>query len=54
MIGYQLWETRSRNLLEAFDTEGEALAAVARTATRYGDAVRRRGRRDVRAGEHGH
>lgn len=39
MIGYELWETRSGNLLEAFDTEGEALAAVARTAARYGDAA---------------
>ena len=39
MIGYELWERRSRNLLEAFNTEGEALAAVARTAARYGDAA---------------
>ena len=39
MIGYELWETRSGNLLEAFDTESEAFAAVARTAARYGDAT---------------
>ncbi len=39
MIGYELWETLSGNLLEAFDAEGEALAAVVRTAARYGDAA---------------
>ncbi len=39
MIGYELWETRSGNLLEAFDTEAQALDAVTRTAARYGDAA---------------
>ena len=36
MIGYELWDTRSGNLVEAFDAEAEALAAVARTAAKYG------------------
>ena len=26
--GYELWDTASRNLLDDFDTEGEALEAV--------------------------
>jgi hypothetical protein len=26
--GYELWDTQSRNLLEDFDTEAEALAAA--------------------------
>lgn len=36
MIGYELWDMQSGNLLEAFDGEADALAAVARTASRYG------------------
>lgn len=28
--GYELWDTQSRNLLDDFDTEAEALAAVRR------------------------
>jgi hypothetical protein len=27
-VGYELWDTESRNLLEDFGTEAEALAAV--------------------------
>ena len=39
MIGYELWETQSGNLMEAFDSEAEALAAVARTAGKHGEAA---------------
>ena len=28
VAGYELWDTRSRNLLDDFDTESQALAAV--------------------------
>jgi hypothetical protein len=28
IAGYELWDTESRNLLDDFDTEAEALAAV--------------------------
>ena len=27
-VGYELWDTESRNLLDDFDSEGEALEAV--------------------------
>jgi hypothetical protein len=33
---YELWEGVSGNLMAAFDSEAEALAAVSRRATRYG------------------
>ncbi len=38
MIGYELWDSRSGNLLESFDTEAQALAAVVRTARAHGSA----------------
>lgn len=36
MLIYELWEGTSGNLMATFDTEAEALAAVARRAMRYG------------------
>ncbi len=36
MVSYELWETDGGNLLECFNTRGEALSAVKRTARRYG------------------
>ena len=39
MVGYELWETQSGNLMGAFGSEAEALAAVARTAAKYGEAA---------------
>ena len=38
MIVYELWETRSRNLIASFATEADALAFVARSAGRHGAA----------------
>lgn len=36
MASYELWDSVSGNLLEGFDTRSEALAAVTRTAHKYG------------------
>ncbi len=38
MIGYELWETRSGNLMESFDSEAEALAAVVERVRQFGEA----------------
>lgn len=36
MATYELWETRSGNLMESFSSESEALAAVADVIERFG------------------
>jgi hypothetical protein len=36
MAIYELWQTRSRNLIGAFDTEAEALALVRSAAATHG------------------
>lgn len=33
---YELWEGTSGNMMASFDTEAEALAAIARRVTQYG------------------
>lgn len=33
---YELWETRSGNLMDSFETQDEALLAVAEAVMRYG------------------
>lgn len=38
MIVYELWETRSRNMIASFATEEDALASVALSAGRHGAA----------------
>ena len=38
MIVYELWETRSRNMIASFATEEDALASVVRSAERHGPA----------------
>lgn len=38
MAGYELWEMQSRNLMGDYDTEGEALAAVAAALGAHGPA----------------
>ena len=38
MIVYELWETRSRNMIASFATEEDALASVAQSAGRHGAA----------------
>jgi len=37
-VGYELWDTESRNLLDDFDTEAEALEAVRALIDLNGDA----------------
>jgi hypothetical protein len=36
MLAYELWETDSGNLMAAFDTQAEALAAVSKRAKQHG------------------
>jgi len=36
MIAYELWETRSGNLMATYGTVEQAFEAVARTAAKYG------------------
>jgi hypothetical protein len=36
MIVYELWETRSRNMIASFAAEEDALAFVARSAEKHG------------------
>ena len=36
MMAYELWETESGNLMASFDTQAEALTAVAQRAESYG------------------
>jgi hypothetical protein len=38
MTGYELWDTESRNLLEDFATEAEALEAIRELIARNGPA----------------
>ena len=38
MIAYELWEVRSGNLMESFEDEAGALAAVAERAREFGEA----------------
>ena len=39
MIGYELWETTTANLIASYDDEAEALRAVAQCVHQYGAAV---------------
>ncbi len=39
MIGYELWETTTGNLIASYDDEAGALRAVAESVHRYGPAV---------------
>ena len=39
MIGHELWETTTGNLIASYDEEIEALRAVARSVQQYGPAV---------------
>jgi hypothetical protein len=36
MTAFELWEARSHNLMADFDTEAEALSAIAEAIYRYG------------------
>lgn len=39
MIVYELWDSRSNNLIDAYDSESEALHAVARAIREQGESV---------------
>lgn len=39
MVVYELWDSRSNNLIETFDSESEALHAVARAILEQGEVV---------------
>jgi hypothetical protein len=36
-VAYELWETRSGNLMDTFDSEDEALSVLAQAIRRHGD-----------------